>query len=419
MADDAAHKLTPATSKPPHVPDGLVYDFDLYFDPGLLADPHERILELLREAPPIFWTPRGGWWVMMGHEADFEAGRDWELFTSQLMSPDQLRALNEARAPGTPKKRVSLPIGVDPPLHGVYRMPLNGAFSPKAVAKLKDDIRALAAELIEGVKPQGRCEFMSTVAELLPVQVFLKMMGVPLEQQGIYRALVKKFLENVDSAPEVIGRVSQGIVDTMTPVFLERRENPQNDLISLLWQTEIEGRATTMDDMENYGVLLFIAGLDTVMNGIGFGVRHLARDLPLQERLRQDPSLVGEASEELLRRYTFTVPVRTVTRDGAFQGVELKAGDRALLFNPGADLDPRRWNDPARFDMDREDKTHIAFGSGPHRCLGSHLARVELQILYEELVTRLPAFRLDPEKPPRFHGGHVIGVDTLDLVWTS
>jgi cytochrome P450 len=417
MPDDASIMLTPAKPKPDHVPDALVYDFDLYKDPGLLADPHARIIELHKVAPPIFWTPRGGWWVMLGHEADFEAGRDWGLFTSQRATPDQVAAMNAQLPAGAPKIRSSFPIGLDPPLHGTYRLPLNGAFSPKAINQLKDSIRALAAELIEAVKPQGGCELMATIAEPLPVQVFLKMMGVPVDQMPIYRNLVKRFLASLDQGPQASMVVGEEIVQAMTPVFLERRDNPQNDLISLLWTTTIEGKKVTMDDMENYGVLLFIAGLDTVMNGMGLGIRHMAEDPALQARLRKDPSLVPDAVEELLRRYTFTVPIRTVSKDAEFMGVQMKAGDQALLFNPGADLDPNYWDKPETFDLDREDKVHIAFGSGPHRCLGSHLARVELQILYEEMLARLPEFRLDPAKPPKFHGGHVIGVDTLNLLW--
>jgi cytochrome P450 len=174
-----------------------------------------------------------------------------------------------------------------------------------------------------------------------------------------------------------------------------------------------------MDDMENYGVLLFIAGLDTVMNGIGLGARHLAVDQDLQAMLRANPEKVTEATEELLRRYTFTVPVRRVAKDVMFQGVQLKSGDRVDLLLPAADLDPSRFARPEAYDLNRENKVHIAFGAGPHRCLGSHLARIELQIMNEELVTGLPPFRIDPERPPTFHGGHVIGPETLHLVWEA
>jgi cytochrome P450 len=184
-----------------------------------------------------------------------------------------------------------------------------------------------------------------------------------------------------------------------------------------LWRTEIDGKPMTLELMENYGVVLFIAGLDTVMNGMGFGMRHLATDFALQDQLRANPKLVPEAGEELLRRYTFTVPVRRVAKDLEFDGVPMKAGDRVMLFLAGADLTPSEFPQPEQFDLKRENKVHIAFGGGPHRCLGSHLARVELQILYEEVLAGLPRFRLDPERPPIFHGGHVMGVDSLDLVW--
>jgi cytochrome P450 len=421
MADDASHAPSPAAPKPAHVPDALVYDFDLFSDPALLADPHARILDLLQSAPPIFWTPRGGGsWMFIGHEANFEAARDWDSFTSEFMPKAQLDAMIASLPPGTPHIPIAYPINLDPPEHGKYRLPLNAVFSPKSMNNLKGDIRALAKKLIAQVRPDGGCEFMSAVAEPLPVQVFLKLLGLPLDRQAEYRALVQEHLAGIND-PDIMGTVrrQQKVAAAMRDTFLARKENPQDDLISLLWKTEIDGRPTTMDDMENYGVLLFIAGLDTVMNGMGFGVRHLASDLELQDRLRANPDLAGEVTEELLRRYTFTVPPRRVAKDLEFQGVQMKQGERVNLFLPAADLDARRFAEPARFDLNREDKVHIAFNSGPHRCLGSHLARIELQILYEEIVAGLPQFRLDPDKPPRFHGGHVIGVDHLNLVWDN
>jgi cytochrome P450 len=419
MADEATHALSPAAAKPAHVPDSLVYDFDLFADPALLADPHARILDLLKTAPLIFWSPRGGGgWTFISHEANFEASRDWDSFTSEFIPRAQLDAMIASLPPGTPHIPIAFPINLDPPDHGKYRLPLNAVFSPKAMNNLKGDIRALAQRLIADVRAAGRCEFMSAVAEPLPVQVFLKLLGLPLERQAEYRLLVQEFLAGIND-PDLMGTVrrQQKVAAAMRETFLERKANPKDDLISLLWKTEIDGKPVDMDDMENYGVLLFIAGLDTVMNGMGFGVRHLAADLELQDRLRQNAGLAAEVTEELLRRYTFTVPPRKVAKDLEFQGVRMKQGERVNLLLPAADLDARRFAEPERFDLGREDKVHIAFNAGPHRCLGSHLARIELQILYEEIVAGLPQFRLDPDKPPRFHGGHVIGVDHLNLVW--
>jgi cytochrome P450 len=419
MADAAAAPaLSPAAVKPAHVPDALVYDFDLFADPGLLADSHARMLDLAKNAPSIFWSPRqGGHWVFAGHEAAFEGSRDWERFTSEILSQAQIQAMLAQLPPGTPHIPQPVPIGLDPPTHSKYRLPLNSVFSPKAMNNLKDSIRALARDLIAKIRPDGRCEFMSAVAEPLPVKVFLKMLGLPLERLAEYRALVKENLATLDTDRMTTMMSVMKIAASMRPTFEERREAPQDDIISLLWRTGIDGAPTSMDDMENFGVLLFIAGLDTVMNGIGYGTRHLAMDLDLQDRLRADPSLAGEVTEELLRRYTFTVPTRMVAKDMVFQGVEMKAGERIDLLLPAADLDPTRFDNPERYDLERENKVHIAFGAGPHRCLGSHLARIELQILYEELVAGLPRFRLDPQRPPRFHGGHVLGPDSLHLNW--
>ena len=241
---------------------------------------------------------------------------------------------------------------------------------------------------------------MADVAEPLPVIVFLRMLGMPLDKLPEYRALVKAHLSEIAPNPANAVARLQKVVRVMHDTLVERRDNPQDDIISMLWQVKIDGRPTTMEDLENYGVLLFVAGLDTVMQGMGHGVRHLAMNPELQAQLRADPALIADATEELLRRYTFTIPPRRVARDLTFQGVEMKENERLMLFLPGADLDSREYPHAEQFELGREGPAHIAFNAGPHRCLGSHLARVELNIMYEELLARLPQFRLDEAKPP-------------------
>ena len=268
------------------------------------------------------------------------------------------------------------------------------------------------------MKTKGSADFVAEVAEPLPVQVFLKMFGLPLERQMAYRALVKEHMENIrnhDTA--AIVRRMLKLTAIMKDTILDRKENPKDDLISMLWQTRIGDRETTINDMENYCVVLFTAGLDTVVNGISLGAHHLATNPELQQQLRADPSQIPAATEEMLRRYTFTVPLRVVSRDIEFQGVNLKAGERIMLFLPGADLDAKEYPNPEVYNHKRENSVHIAFGAGPHRCLGSHLARVELQVVYEELLARLPQFSLDTSKPVSFHGGHVVGPDHVWLNW--
>ena len=304
MATAAAEtRLAP---KPDHVPQSLVYDFDMYFDPGLVADMPARVLDLVRNAPPIFWSPHdGGYWMICRHDAVARAAREWEVFSS-----DHLAHSAQMRAMGGAKMDMSdvvqpVPIMLDPPDHSKFRTPLNAAFSPKTMMALKDKIRTLTASLIDMAKPNGTCEFMSEIAEPIPVQVFLEIFGLPLERQAEFRRIAKEHLSQSFGGLEDSQRKLREIVDVMQDTLVHRMANPRDDVISLLAQATVDGRPLTMHDMQNYCVLLFIAGLDTVVNGMGHGVRHLAAHTPLQDKLRANPGPITEAAEELLRRYTF------------------------------------------------------------------------------------------------------------------
>jgi len=412
--------LSPAVPKPDHISDQFVYDFDTFADPGLKQDAHARALQVLQEAPPVFWTPRnGGHWVLSSHKAVFDGSRDPSLFSNEVMPFAHIQAARAALPPGAPHILMPTPITLDPPTHTAYRLPLQSVFSPKSMMGIKDDIRALAIELIEKVKPDGKCEFMRAIAEPLPVQVFLKLFGLPIERQRAYRDLVEEHMSQAaqSSNPQQMQARLHKLIDIMSDTILDRRDNPKNDMISMLWQSEFNGQPATLNDLEDYCVVLFTAGLDTVMNGMGLGVRHLADHPALQAQLRADLSLVPDASEELLRRYTFTLPPRWVAKDMEYFGAPMKKGEKAVLMLPTADLDAKEFEAPETYNLNRTNKTHIAFGVGPHRCLGSHLARMELNILYEEMLARLPEFRIDPAKPVTYHGGHVWGPNEVHLVW--
>ncbi|CAN5182798.1 cytochrome P450 [soil metagenome] len=390
---------------PDHIRPDHVVDFDFYNDPRYHPDVHEGLAKLVAESPPVFWTPRyGGHWVAVGHAALFQIVRDTDNFSSEKMG---------IPAPEVEFKQI--PINSDPPEHALYRGPLNKVFSPKAMMAVQDEVRALAIELIEKVRAQGHCDFAHAVAEPLPVSIFLKMMGLSTDKLPEYRKWVGEMLVSNDG--EVRGRAAIEVVGAMSEVIQARMDKREKDLISTLLDTEIDGRSITFEEMQSFCLLLFVAGLDTVMNAMSFGVRHLAKNPELQAELRANPARITDAMEELLRRYTFTVPGRILVRDYEAFGVRFKAGERVLLMLPAGDLDAREFPDPLAFDMNRENKVHIAFNSGPHRCAGSHLARIELRILYEEWLRRIPEFRLDPDRPATFHGGHVIGVDSLPLIW--
>lgn len=409
--------LSPITPKPEHVPDAAVYDFDMYLDPALLDDPHERVREMLREAPKVFWTPRnGGHWVVLGYQENYTASRDTESFSSEMFPRAVMEAFAASVPPGCPHIPTPTPINLDPPEHTRFRAPVNPAFSPKAMLARKDAIRALANELIDSVIDQGHCDFVPSIAEPLPVQVFLNLLGLPLSRQAEFRQLVHEFLAPMESPTDVVTRM-QNVAAAMSDVIEARREAPQDDLISLLWKTEIDGQPMTFEKQQDYGVLLFIAGLDTVINGMSFGIRHLARNPELQQQLRENPKQIVEAAEEILRRYTFTVPTRRIAKEVELGGWQMKPEDRLMLFLPAADLDACEFSDPEVFRLKREKNAHIAFGVGPHRCLGSHLARIELQVIYEQMLARLPMFRLDEDKPVTFHAGNIIAIDSLPIRW--
>lgn len=403
--------------KPAHVPDEAVFDFDYHYDPGLIADPHKRMREVLETAPRVFWTPRnGGTWIAVGFEEVFSALRRTDEFSSSIIPPEQIEELLKLMPDDMPRIPRLKPITIDPPEHTAIRSPLQKAFSPKAAMNQLGEIRALTDQLIDAVIDQGHCEFISAIAEPLPVTVFLKMMGLPTDRLAEFRTLVHEVLIP-DLGPFDGPLVLRRVADALAEDIAARQHDRRDDILSALWGLEVNGEPMTMEVMEDYAVLLFIAGLDTVINAMGFAVRHLAEHPDLQASLRADPSQIPDAVEEMLRRYSFVVPLRRVAKDAELGGFRLKAGDRLMLHLAGADLDERKFDRPDEFDITRDLKSHVGFGGGPHRCVGMHLARIELHTLYRQMLSRLPMWRLDPDHPPTYHSGNVIAVDSLHIRW--
>ena len=410
---------SPTVETPAHVPDSLVYDFDFNADPAYVEHPHARAVDLVERAPGIFWTPRnGGHWVVLPYQAQLDAFRNWEVFSSEHFSPEEYDLMMAALPP---EQRVPapIPICVDPPLHPKLRAPLVSTFTPKAVKGLESQVRDLAERLIGDIAPNGRCEFMHEVADLYPVEIFLQMFGLPLEREREYREIAKEQLSGASPDPMAAMAMLRGIADVMKDTLLDRRDNPKDDMISLLWAAEIDGEPMTFEVMESYCAILFIAGLDTVVNSMGFGARHLAANPDLQDELRGDTEAIAAASRELLRAYGFVGPMRVIKQDTEFYGVSMKQGDTVQLFTPAAGYDRTAYADPEVFDLHRDGPPHLSFAIGPHFCLGAHLARLELETIYDVMLRRLPTFRLDPDLPPVYHGGIIAGVSRLNLLWDS
>jgi cytochrome P450 len=402
---------------PAHVPPDLVYDFDYNTDPAYCSDPHARAEDLLKTAPPIFWSPyNNGHWIIQKYDACYEALRDAATFSSEHFSLEEFEMIM-ASLPEDQRIPAPVPISVDPPLHTKLRQPLFSTFSPKTVAGMEKHIRALAERLVDALVTKGHCEFQHDVSDVYPVEIFLEMFGLPVEKEREYRELAKKHLTVIKPDIEETMMKLKSIADVMRETIIDRRENPRDDIISMLWSLEIDGEPMRLDLIQSYCVILFVAGLDTVVNALGFGVRHLATDPGLQRELRANPELIRDATEEMLRRYAFVAPMRKLKKDVNYHGVQLGQGDLAMLFLPSASVDADAYTDPTTFNARREKLTHMTFGAGPHVCLGANLARMELRIMFETLLRKLPEFRLDPNKPPTFHGSIIAGPSTIHLVW--
>lgn len=390
-----------AAGIPPHVPPARVFDFDFVGDPLLSPDPHKGLLELAKRAPGIFFTPRyGGHWVVQSHEAVFHVAHDTDTFSSNAGAKRQL-----------------LPIATDPPEHRNYRSVLLQAFAPKNVNAMLPMIREMIVELIENVASSGRCDFVTDVAEPLPVIIFMRMLGLPVENMAELRRLIIAVLAEGDAIRR--DAIFEEQLETiLNPIIKARMAQREDDMISRILDARLGERHPTFDEMQRYLLLLTNAGLDTVTNAMSFAMLHLARDTELQERLRQERQLVPAIVEEFLRRYAVSSVLRSVTRDAEYDGVHFLPGDRVHLLVPAANLDGKVFTDPEEIILNR-DIPPVTFGTGIHRCLGSHLARLELRNVLVEWLDRVPAFRLNPDDVPVMHAGLVYTVDRLPLVWSG
>ncbi len=390
---------------PSHVPADRVYDWDFNNDPGFGRDPQAHLNDLAHIAPrDIFYTPHnGGHWVFTGYEVIFEAMRDVELFTS-----------TDARIPGDPDRTTKMiPVEIDPPLHARYRTILNTQMSPKAIKGLEDLARANANNLIDALVGTKQGEFVHAFAEPMPILMIMNLFGMPVERFHEYREIAKGYFRS--RTPEDFAFWADKILNRQSALLDDRIRSPRDDIASALISTKYHGEPLSYHELLQMFYMIFAAGLETQTNAFGFLFRHLAEDLELQAGLRAEPALIAEAVEESLRRYAFVNLPRTVARDGEFHGFRLKKRDKVYVALSIAGLDERKISHPLQFDIEREKKDHVAFGIGPHRCAGSHLARMELRVAAEEWMRRVVNFRLVGE--PRTSGNLTLFIERLELAW--
>lgn len=401
--------MTALAERPPHVPEAHVVDFDMYAPPDVAADYHAAWTALQRDGrPDMVWTPRNeGHWIATRGELIARVFEDHEHFSSRcIMIP---KSLGEHHG--------LIPTTIDPPRHRPYRMLLNASLSPKAVAMVEGEIRGIAAGLIEGFRTAGGCDVIRDFAEKLPIAVFLKIVDLPESDTP----MLKRWTD-ATTRPDGTMTFEAAIgafFDYLRPVIAERRGSGRQDMLTRMVSGEIDGRPLTETEALQLSAQILIAGLDTVVNFLGFVLLHLATSPAHRAALLADPSLIPAAVDELFRRYPIVSIGREVKADMEFGGVALKAGEMVLCPTALHGLDPRANDRPTDVDYHRPAAEHSTFGQGHHKCPGAHLARTEVRITIEEWLRRIPSFRLADGASVRMNGGIVGCLSALPLVWDA
>lgn len=389
---------------PSHVSPDLVVDFDFLHPAGFDEDPF-LALKRLHNGPDIFWTPHNkGHWVATRGEDIRHILSDHDHFSSQSAFIPK-----SARPP-------AIPLEIDPPDHMAYRRLLAPAFLPKAISTWSSEARELAISLIEGFRPKGECEFMADFALQVPIIVFLKMCGLPLEHREMLLEWTAAFVRPGNA--EIKEETERQRALYIHNLIVERRANPGEDLISRAVNADIGGRK--LNDQEAYGLIrgLLGGGLDTVASTMGWIARFLAENPEHRRQLIDDPELIPNAVEELLRRFSVPNIARVVVKDMVYKGVAMKEGEQIFLSACLHGLDTESFENPLEVNFRRSDaRTHSTFGQGIHRCPGATLASSELRIFLEEWLKRIPDFRIKPGAAVRTGTGIVHGVLSLPLAW--
>ena len=403
MQASSAVEHNAAPRIPAHVPPELVHEFD--FRTGLGSHPHATVARL-HSGPRIFYSPvhhnsipGPGTWVLT-RAADIRAAlQDAQTFSSKIMRSNSGLAL--------------IPLELDPPEHPLFRTLMNPIFSPARMKQLEPKVRELARKLAAECAAKGECDFVEDFAKPFPVGIFLDLMGLPADNMKRFLEWEALIMRDKQTRSAAMQQVSEYLQELITA----RRRNPTDDLISFAVQAKVDNRLLTDSELMGVCVLLFIAGLDTVTSSFAFHFRHLAEHPADQDSLRQQPALIPSAVEELFRAYAVVNTNRYATRDVEFAGVQIRKGDNVTCSTILASRDPREFENPDQVIFTRSPNPHNAFSFGPHRCLGSHLARREIITGIEEWLRVIPPFRVKPGAVIAAHGGGVFSLESLPLVW--
>ena len=400
---------------------GPVTDWATDFDHGSPAynnNIHQIWDDLKAAGCPIAHTERyGGVWLPLTHDLVKEIAYDPTRFSSLTPVVQQLKPsealLEDPDALGAPIGPVP-PISSDPPFHADARRLLLPAFSPKVIDPLRKEVEEICNKLIDDMGDVDAIDAAVQYTQHIPVLVVAQMVGLPLSDADRFRGWVDMVLGGI-GAERSEERLAQFMAmdEYLTKHIEEHIENPQDDLTTYLLNAEIFGEKLSPRHVFGTILLLIIAGIDTTWSGIGSSLWHLASNPVDRRRLVENPDKIPTAVEEFLRAYAPVTMARMVTDDMEFHGVQMKKEDRVLLPFPAANRDEKQFANPAEVVIDREENRHAAFGLGIHRCIGSNLARLEMNVAIEVFLKRFPDFELDMTEQVTWSTGQVRGPRNL------
>ncbi len=350
-------------------------------------------------------------WVITGYEDSHAALHDYELFSNSNVTVNQPNGMHRF-----------IPEELDPPLHGKYRQIVTPFFTPGVVRKIEPKVRAWCIELINRFASDGECDFVTQFASLFPTVIFMEIMGLDVNRAPELLQMVHELMHtNNDEDPDFAIRI--GAVGKILGMFDElldaRAIDARDDVVTAIVQGVVDGDPISRDDMQQMCLLLYMAGLDTVAGALSSYFHYFAQNDDQRKLITEDTSRIPLAVEELLRAFSIVNTGRVVTRDVEHLGCPMRTGDRVLVSTISANRDPREFPDADQIILDRTPNRHMAFGIGPHRCLGSFLARAELTIALEEWHRLIPNYALAPDVAITFRAGGVVGLDHLPLAWDT
>jgi cholest-4-en-3-one 26-monooxygenase len=376
------------------------------------AGPHPHF-RWMREHAPVYRDPTSDVWGIARYEDVLHVSRHPELFCSRHSSrPDALA--------------IPSMINMDDPAHVRRRSLVNRGFTPRRVADHEPKVREICAQLIDRVAPYGRCDFVYDVAARLPMIVIGDLLGVAPEDRDDLLRWSDDMISatNATASPAVTMRAAQSFEEYARyhrAVVAARRARPCDDLMSVLVHAEIDGQRLDDEALLHESLLILVGGDETTRHVITGGMEQLIRHPDQRRTLQTDPGKIPTAVEEMLRWVT---PIqnmnRTATADVELRGETIRAGDKVLLLYPSANRDERQFPEPDAFDVERRPNDHVAFGFGAHFCLGASLARLELRVMFDELLRRLPDLELETDAPlPRRPSNFIVGIEHMPVVFTA